>query len=164
MIDEETYKKEIVRMWDTLRGDENKGKGSCDGVYCGDCPLSTQDDFVNDTCTNNINAFKVITIVEKWSAEHPKPKHKISQIEYDILKYLSDNTEHTYITRDEDGGICLYDAKPKKIGSLWIINRNRNVYDMTMFSKLFQFVQWEDKEPTLIKDVLNNCEVDEDND
>lgn len=85
MIDEETYKKEIVRMWDTLRGNEDKGKGNCDGVYCGDCPLSTQDDFVNDTCTNNINAFKVIKIVEKWAKEHPQ-KHKISQLEYDILE------------------------------------------------------------------------------
>ena len=85
MMTEETYKKEIVRMWDTLRGDEDKGKGSCDGVLCGDCPLSAQDDFVNDTCTNNINAFKVIKIVEKWSKEHPPKKYKVSRMEYDIL-------------------------------------------------------------------------------
>lgn len=85
MIDEETYKKEIVRMWDTLRGNEDKGKGSCDGVYCGDCPLSTQDDFVNDTCTNNINAFKVIKIVEKWAKENPPKKYKLSALENDIL-------------------------------------------------------------------------------
>lgn len=85
MIDEETYKRELIRMWDILRGDEYKGKGSCDGVYCGDCPLSAQDDFVNDTCTNNINAFKVIKIVEKWAKENPQ-KHKISQLEYDILE------------------------------------------------------------------------------
>ena len=86
MMDERTYKKEIIRMWDTLRGDEDKGKGSCDGVYCGDCPLSTQDDFVNDTCTNNINAFKVIKIVEKWARENPPKKYKVSRIEYDILQ------------------------------------------------------------------------------
>ena len=97
MIDEETYKKELVRMWDTLRADENKGEGSCEGVYCGDCPL--QDDFANDTCTNNINAFKVIKTVEKWSNEHQQ-KHKISQLEYDILKtydewkYLGDFSAH----------------------------------------------------------------------
>lgn len=86
MIDEETYKRELIRMWDILRGDEYKGKGSCDGVYCGDCPLSAQDDFVNDTCTNNINAFKVIKIVEKWAKENPPKKHKVSQLEYDILE------------------------------------------------------------------------------
>lgn len=82
MLDEETYKKEIVRMWDTLRGDEYKGKGSCDGVYCGDCPLSAQDD------TNNINAFKVIKIVEKWAKENPPKKYKVSQLEYDILESI----------------------------------------------------------------------------
>ena len=91
MLDEETYKKEIVRMWDTLRGDEDKGKGSCDGVYCGDCPLSAQDDFVNDTCTNNINAFKVIKIVEKWSKENPPKKFKVSRMEYDMLQIYEIN-------------------------------------------------------------------------
>lgn len=91
MLDEETYKKEIVRMWDTLRGDEDKGKGSCDGVYCGDCPLSAQDDFVNDTCTNNINAFKVIKIVEKWAKENPPKKFKVSRMEYDMLQIYAIN-------------------------------------------------------------------------
>lgn len=33
------------------------------------------------------------------------------------------------------------------------------MYGMVMFNKLFQFVQWEDSTPTLIKDVLENCEV-----
>lgn len=84
MLDEETYKKELIRMWDTLRSDENKGEGSCEGVYCGDCPL--QDDFANETCTYNINAFKVIKIVEKWSKEHPPKKYKVSELEYYLLE------------------------------------------------------------------------------
>ena len=35
----------------------------------------------------------------------------------------------------------------------------RGMCHMSMFNKLFQFVQWEDSTPTPIKDVLENCEV-----
>ena len=35
-------------------------------------------------------------------------------------------------------------------------------YEFTLFNNLFPFIKWEDKEPTLIKEVLNNCEVIED--
>lgn len=81
MLDEETYRKEIVRMWDTLRGDEYKGKGSCAGVYCEDCQLSS-----SDGCLSAEDIFEIYKIVEKWSKEHPPKKHKVSQLEYDILE------------------------------------------------------------------------------
>lgn len=79
MLDEETYRKEIVRMWDTIRTDEHAGERSCKGVRCGDCPLYTK----NDIC-NNIDAFEFIKVIEEWSKEHPQ-KHKVSKLEYDIL-------------------------------------------------------------------------------
>lgn len=85
MMTKEEYKKEIVRMWDTLRGDEYKGKGSCAGVYCEDCQLSS-----SDVCLSAEDIFEIYKIVEKWSKEHPQ-KHKISKLEYDILKMCSDN-------------------------------------------------------------------------
>lgn len=94
----------------------------------------------------------------KWLCEEYKEPVKLSKLEYDILKYLSDNTVHMYIVRDGNGNICLYDAEPKKSGNgdWWV---GRGVHGMVMFDKLFQFVQWEDSTPTLIKDVLENCEV-----
>lgn len=94
----------------------------------------------------------------KWLCEEYKEPVKLSKLEYDILKYLSDNTVHMYIVRDGNGNICLYDAEPKKSGNgdWWV---GRGVHGMVMFDKLFQFIKWEDSTPTLIKDVLENCEV-----
>jgi hypothetical protein len=36
----------------------------------------------------------------KWLCEECKEHVKLSKLEYDILKYLSDNTVHMYIVRD----------------------------------------------------------------
>lgn len=97
----------------------------------------------------------------KWLCEEYKEPVKLSKLEYDILKYLSDNTVHMYTVRDGNGNICLYDAEPKKSGnSDWWVGRG--AHGMVMFDKLFQFIKWEDSTPTLIKDVLDNCEVSDD--
>lgn len=97
----------------------------------------------------------------KWLLSEYKEPIKLSKLEYDILEYLSDNTKYMYIVRDGNGDICLYDAEPKKSGNgdWWV---GRGVHGMVMFDKLFQFIKWEDSTPTLIKDVLKNCEVVED--
>lgn len=94
----------------------------------------------------------------KWLLSKYKEPIKLTRFEYDILKYLSDNTVHMYIVRDGNGNICLYDAEPKKSGNgdWWV---GRGVHGMVMFDKLFQFIKWEDSTPTPIKDVLDNCEV-----
>lgn len=94
----------------------------------------------------------------KWLLSEYKEPIKLSRLEHDILKYLSDNTVHMYIVRDGNGNICLYDAEPKKSGNgdWWV---GRGVHGMVMFDKLFQFIKWEDSTPTPIKDVLDNCEV-----
>ena len=96
-----------------------------------------------------------------WLLSEYKESVKLSRLEHDILKYLSDNTRHMYIIRNKDGKLFLYDTEPKKIkyNDLW---EGRGVHGMVMFNKLFQFVQWSDEEPTSIKEVLENCEVVED--
>ena len=69
MMDEKTYKKEIVRMWDTLRDDEYKGTETCTGVNdCNECPLN------NIRCGESSNAFEMIKAIEKWSKEHKEEK------------------------------------------------------------------------------------------
>ena len=148
MIDKETYKKELKRMFDSLSGG-NKSTDRC-GIKCSQCPLKK-------ICNNNIYAFDIIEAVEKWSKEHPQKKYKVSKLEYYILKYLSDNTIHMYIERDEDSNIYLFDEKPRKIGGCWY---GRGAHLMAPFNKLFQFIQWGDEEATSIKEVLENCEVD----
>lgn len=161
MMTKEEYEKEIVRMWDNLR-DEHKGERTCCGVACDNrCPLYVKNELGNRICWSSEDCFEVIKAVEKWSKEHPPKKYKVSQLEYDILKYLSDNTTHRYIIRDNYRNIYLFDKKPKKSGGIWYGN---GAHSMAVFNKLFQFVQWEDKEPTSIQDVLKNCEVEDDTD
>lgn len=94
----------------------------------------------------------------KWLLSEYKEPIKLSRFEHDILKYLSDNTRHMYIVRDGNGNIFLYDEEPQKSeSSPWWTGHG--MCHMKMFNKLFQFVQWEDSEPTSINNVLNNCEV-----
>lgn len=80
MLDEKTFKKELVRMWDSLRSDRYKGYCSCSGLSCNRCPL------YKIGCREPMNTFKMIDVVEKWSKEHPLNKYKISKLEYDIIK------------------------------------------------------------------------------
>ena len=94
MMDERTYKKEIVRMWDSIRDDEYKGTETCSGVtYCDECPL------YNIGCGESSKAFEMIEAVEKWSsANPPTKKYKVSKTEYDILKSVSEYKDVLSIT------------------------------------------------------------------
>lgn len=91
MLDEKMYKKEIVRMWDTLRGDEYKGKNICDGVFCEDCPLSGINNDGRDGCMEPMKVFEIIKIVDRWSKENQPKKFKVSRMEYDMLQIYAIN-------------------------------------------------------------------------
>ena len=66
----EKYKKNLIRMWDSLRTDEYKGVEKCRGVKCNNCSF-------NEICNAEyggsaiIDAFKSIEIVENWAKENP---------------------------------------------------------------------------------------------
>ena len=151
MINAEKYKDEIIEGYQNLLkrnvidGDGNRMNKAIKAIaykYCGKKLVGASSTF-------------------KWLCEEYKEPSKLSKLEYDILEYLSDNTKHTYIVRDGNGNICLYDAEPKKSknGDWWV---GRGVHGMVMFDKLFQFIKWEDSTPTPIKNVLDNCEVVDD--
>ena len=76
----------------------------------------------------------------KWLLSEYKEPVKLTRFEYDILKYLSDNTKYMYIIRDGNGNIFLYDEEPQKSESApwWT---GRGMCHASMFTKLFQFVQ-----------------------
>ena len=80
MLDKETYKKELIRMWDSLRTN-CKGLNNCNCVDCEKCPLSEL-----EGCQYVGNDFERIEIVERWSKEHQPKKYKVSRMEYDILQ------------------------------------------------------------------------------
>lgn len=148
MLNAEKFRKEILEnsnvVSDFSMSKDKHAIKKCLGV-CEDCFFHD----LGDHCSN---------IKVKWLLSEYKEPIKLSKLEYDILKYLSDNTRHMYITRDGNGNIFLYDVEPEKSKSApwWT---GRGMCQMTMFNKLFQFVQWKDEEPKSIKKILNNCEV-----
>lgn len=82
MMDKEEYKREVVRMWDSVR-ECSKRRDKCHGVDCKECPIHG----FKYGCSSPLSAFEIYNAVEKWSKEHPPKKYKISQLEYDILKF-----------------------------------------------------------------------------
>lgn len=65
MISKEEYKKTLIRMWDSVRGDEFKGADTCHGVNCAGCPMKS-------ICVARVeNVYELLEFVEKWAKEHP---------------------------------------------------------------------------------------------
>lgn len=126
------------------KGEEGKF-WQCGGRRCSECGMSKE--------RSNCSVARL-----KWLLSEYKEPVKLTRLESDILEYLSDNTKYMYIVRDGNGDIFLYDEEPQKSeSSPWWTGRG--MYHMKMFNKLFQFIQWEDSEPTSIEEVLENCEV-----
>lgn len=150
MLNAERFKEEINKHNNEF-GLADNNIVDCGTLGCRNCRFSR---------LNNSDGVIIMcsTRKVKWLLSEYKEPIKVSKLEYDILKYLSDNTVHMYIVRDGNGNICLYDAEPKKSGNgdWWV---GCGVHGMVMFDKLFQFIKWEESTPTLIKDVLENCEV-----
>lgn len=152
MLNAERFKEEINKHNNEFGLADNIA--DCGTLGCRNCRFSR---------LNNSDGVIIMcsTRKVKWLLSEYKEPVKLSKLEYDILKYLSDNTKYMYIVRDGNGNIFLYDEEPQKSESApwWT---GRGMCHTSMFNKLFQFVQWEDSTPTLIKDVLENCEVVED--
>lgn len=87
---------------------------------------------------------------------------KMTHLDYEMLKFVQKQGAK-YICRDESGLINLCEKEPR------IMNNDctwwpEGQYDyLSAFTKqLFQFVTWESQKYYVIEDVLNNCEVVED--
>lgn len=85
---------------------------------------------------------------------------KITQLDYDMLKFLQKQGAK-YICRDKGGLLNLFDEVPRNDSISWV-SGGRSDYFGDFTGKLFQFVKCEDEKYYIIEDVLNNCEVVED--
>lgn len=155
MLDNKTYRRELVRMWDSLR-DDNKGRNGCSGVECKKCPLHG----LEYGCDDSFSVVETYNIVEKWSKEHPK--RYITQFEYEFLNFL-ENKGYKYIARSNTNNLLLaLKSMPKgHHDDSWEFQRERILFH-PLFKDLYKFVKLKDEKPTSIQDVLNNCEVKED--
>ena len=73
-----------------------------------------------------------------------------------------DKAGYKFIVRSPWNNLTAHDSTPIKIINGFDGWDSETEYkDLTEFNELFQFIKWADEEPTSIKEVLENCEVDE---
>lgn len=144
MLNKEYYAKEII---DIVTSDDNgviavdihtKKLCKCSGKACDDCLFC-----------GNCKALR-----NKWAnSEHVEPI-KLTLAEKIILENIDSNFK--WIARDNDGRMFCFEEKPHRgANKKWY----GNWYCWLPFDKLFKFIKWEDDQPHLIEDILNNCEV-----
>lgn len=106
-----------------------------------------------ETCFINGSEF----IWSYWMSELESlnPIIPLSKLEYELLKYYSEHS-YQYIAKDKSNQLFVYGNKPCKMSCTWDDVEN---FCECNFKNLFSFVSWEDKEPTLIQDILDNYEV-----
>lgn len=85
---------------------------------------------------------------------------KMTQLDYEMLKFVQKQGAK-YICRDKSGLLNLFDEVPRSDGPSWT-SKGRSDYFSDFTKQLFQFVTWESQKYYVIEDVLNNCEVVED--
>lgn len=97
----------------------------------------------------------------KWLYEDYK--FKLSKVEYELLRHLR-KKGYSYIVRDGSNSVYVYEKRPCRINLYWSpddVNHNDDI-SLYRLSYLFQFLKWSDEEPTLIQEILDNCEVKDD--
>lgn len=98
-----------------------------------------------------IKVYKDYTLKEVlWERKEPKEKPKLTDDEKVILRNI--DKKNKWIARDKSGELWIYEEKPERYISYWDSNGELR---FTLFNNLFQFIKWEDKEPYLIDDLLN---------
>lgn len=115
------------------------GVNNCKNVLCSQCEFD-----------GNIQL-----CLEVLLAEH-KEKIKLTKNEKAILESV--DKDYKWIARDGNNNLYIYKSRAIKVDDWW--NGDR----MTMFfgfNHLFQFIKFEDNEPTNIQELLENCEVEE---
>ena len=101
-----------------------------------------------------------IAVVEDMNVplifEVEKPQFLLTRLEYELLKHW--NKRYKYIARDKDGYLYVYKDRPSKNEDVWGTLCSHGSIEKDFYD-FFKFVEWTDKEPMNIEELLNNCEV-----
>lgn len=159
MINAERFKEEILNIVNddfylAVNKNNPNGVSKCGSFPCADCMFSKLEDGKVRCTKSRMN----------WLlAEYKGSPVKVSKLEYEILKYVQ-KEGFNFIIRNNYGDLFIHETKPiKPDGSIdWCTTGES--YALCAFNDLFQFVKFEDKDPTSIEEVLNNCEVVVDDD
>lgn len=150
MLNAEKYKNEILEksnvVFDFSISKDRHTIEKCLGV-CDNCIFFN----MGEHCSN---------VKVKWLLSKYKEPVKLTRFEHDVLKYLLEKTQYRFIVREKSDNIYIYKRKPKKGIGAW--DSSTGMQSLNVFINLFPFIKWEDEEPTSIQEVLNNCEVIDD--
>lgn len=118
-------------------------------------------EFDNDL-KGSIRKLDIMKVYEDYALKkvlwkRPEPKPELSAKERNILvQALSDG--YRWIARNKDNEVWLFDVKPYKAKfcgiEVWLNGFENNVHPLILCKDLFTFLNWEDKKPTKIKDLL----------
>lgn len=132
-----------------VRKDRQNIARSCDGLNCEDCIFDGEED-----CGCSFSRMK-------WMLSEYRDPVKLTRLEYEILKHVQ-KEGFNFITRNNCGNSVIHEFKPIKYdGSIGWATTSKS-YMLYAFNGLFKFVTSEDEKPTSIQEVLNNCEVVDD--
>ena len=81
----------------------------------------------------------------------------VSRGERIVLQMLE--KQYQWIARDYDDCLYVYEDKPRKKKSINTWASKYGCCELSAFEHLFQFIQYENSEPWLIKDIINKCGV-----
>lgn len=157
MLSGEKFKKEILEIRNCDFGFNKRDNKImlCNTRLCGLCSFSQKNRKVYEP---SCSVAKM-----KWLLSEYKEPVKLRKLEYRVLEHIQEYAKYRYIARDKSNNIYVYKNKPAKHVDYWSTPIKGKTSAMLMFCDcLFKFIQWEDKEPTSIQDVLDNCEVVDD--
>lgn len=127
---------EILSCWlHRITTNSSVNKYNCSGLVCSECLRRS-----------------LLDLLEEY-----KEPIKLTQFEYEYLKFAK-AVEYNFIARDEDGRLFLYSIEPWKGEFAWKYRDS----SIRIFTKMFNFVRWQDEEPYSIDNILANCEVTQD--
>lgn len=151
MINGEKYRDKLLKFIEEKdagsftfsKGEEGKF-WQCGGRRCSECGMSKE----RSNCT-------VARL--KWLLSEYKEPVKLTELEHGILEYLLEKRQYRFVVRERNDCLYIYKSNPKKEVDGW--QSLSMSCGLGPFNGLFEFVKWEDSEPTSIEDVLKNCEV-----
>lgn len=150
MINAERFKEEINKCNNDFGLTDNIV--DCETLGCRNCLFSN---FNN----SNDGIIFCSTRKVKWLLSEYKEPVKLSELEHSILEWIY-NECYEYIAKDNNGDLYAYCSEPRRLENSWYCDDGG--CDLTVFSKLFDFINWEDALAVNIDNLLNNCEVVED--
>ncbi len=158
MINAEKYKDQLLKFveenHDSLFGlDKNSEPINCAVSRCNNCQFGFKKN-------KYVEGYSCSAARMKWLLSEYKEPVKLTRFEHDVLKHLLEKTQYRFIVREKSDNIYIYKRKPKKGTGAWDISSG--MQNLNIFVNLFPFIKWQDSEPTSIEEVLENCEVVED--